>query len=88
MINTLSCIYIYILRNKYIPNTSGLCDELPDLGNGTFMVTGETEGSNAVYACNDGYELIGEQVRTCLSNGAWSPPEPTCLRKKNTFILC
>ena len=69
--------------------SAGLCDELPDLGNGNITVTGQTEGSDATYTCNDGYQLTGgNSIRTCVDTGMWSGQEPTCLRMKNPFIMC
>ena len=32
------------------------------------------------YSCNPGYELIGNQVRTCLASGHWSGSEPSCVK--------
>ena len=52
------------------------------------METGLTEGSNAVYTCNSGYQRIGERIRTCMSNGMWSGRAPNCLRMMDAFILC
>ena len=52
------------------------------------METGLTEGSNAIYTCNSGYQLSGERIRTCMSNGNWSGQEPTCLRMNITFAMC
>ena len=68
----------------------GLCprNKLSNPANGTVMVTGLTEGSNAVYTCESDYQLSGEQIRTCLSNGTWRGEEPTCLRTMDVFILC
>ena len=44
------------------------------------MVTSRTEGSVANYTCNDNYELIGNESRTCMDDGMWSGQEPTCIR--------
>ena len=69
--------------------SAGLCDGLSDLGNGTITVTGQTEGSNATYICDDGYQLTGgNSIRTCVDTGMWSGQEPTCLRMKNAFLMC
>ena len=73
-------IWIYIY-------TTETCSQLSDPANGIVRWTGLTTGSLAVYICDSGYELSGEQIRTCMSNGMWSGQEPTCIRKKNTFVM-
>ena len=35
-------------------------------------------GTVANYSCADGYELMGEQNRTCLVDGTWTGAEPIC----------
>ena len=47
--------------------------------NGAVTVNGFTTGDTAVYSCDEGYELVGEQTRTCMSNSQWSGAAPTCL---------
>ena len=37
---------------------AGLCEGLPNPDNGIVMVTGLTEGSNAIYTCDRRYQLI------------------------------
>ena len=34
--------------------------------------------STATYSCEDGYSLVGDAVRTCLSSGKWSGNPPYC----------
>jgi len=36
-------------------------------------------GSVVVYSCNEGYMLLGNQNRTCLTNGKWSGDTPVCV---------
>ena len=62
-----------------------LCSELSNPANGAVIWTGLTTGSNAVYTCNTGYQLSGERIRTCMSNGMWSGQEPTCRRMKINY---
>ena len=53
------------------------------------VVMNATEGSNATYTCDGGYQLTGgNQTRTCMDTGMWSGEEPTCLRMKNAFLMC
>ena len=37
-----------------------------------------TGGTVATYSCADGYELVGEENRTCLVDGTWTGAEPQC----------
>ena len=37
-----------------------------------------TIGTNASFTCDPLYELIGTDFVSCLSNGAWNLPLPTC----------
>ena len=44
-----------------------------------------TIGSIATYTCDRAYELVGNDMRVCMRNGAvtsWVGAEPTCERKK------
>ena len=36
-------------------------------------------GTAATYSCIDGYELVGEENRTCLVDGTWTGTEPLCI---------
>ena len=40
-----------------------------------------TPGSIALYSCQEGYTLNGNDERTCLSDGEWSGADPTCESK-------
>ena len=51
-----------------------LCDELSDPTNGGVTLN---EGFIATYHCDDGYKLIGDEVRRC-EDGEWTGQEPTC----------
>ena len=35
----------------------------------------------ANYTCSDGYDLIGDEMRTCQVDGQWAGAEPTCMCK-------
>ena len=38
-----------------------------------------TAVSTAVYICNDGYNLVGNEARVCQSDGSWSGSTPQCI---------
>lgn len=57
------------------------CGQLPNPPNGAVDTsTGTTYKSLAVYTCDEGYELLGEPVRTCGAF-AWNGSEPSCISK-------
>ena len=64
------------------------CDVLPNPTNGLVTITrlgspGILPGSKAVYTCNGGYEINGNSIRDCQSDGTWSGSEPTCTPGKD-----
>ena len=56
------------------------CGSLTNPANGQVSTTGTTEGQTATYGCDTGYNLVGDNTRTCQANGDWSGSEPTCQR--------
>ena len=54
-----------------------MCPALPNPTNGV-VSHGMDVGDLADYSCNDGFELIGEDMRTCQTDGTWSGSAPTC----------
>ena len=77
-----------VSQMRQIIYTTASCSELSDPANGIVIWTGLTTGSLAAYACDNGYQFTGERIRTCMSNGTWSGQDPTCIRKKNAFVMC
>ena len=66
---------------------AGVCYELQDPVNGIVTVTKPLASEAiAIYTCDSGYELSGDQTRTCMSNGMWSGEEPTCIRTYEEYI--
>ena len=65
-----------LIQYSFIFILPELCDELSDPPNGGVTLT---EGSIATYHCDDGYQLIGDEVRRCV-DGEWTGQEPTCIR--------
>ena len=57
------------------------CGTLTNPENGDVDHTmGTTFGETATYSCNTGYNLVGDNTRTCQATGNWSGSEPTCER--------
>ncbi|XP_039996882.1 sushi, von Willebrand factor type A, EGF and pentraxin domain-containing protein 1 isoform X2 [Xiphias gladius] len=54
------------------------CGPPPTVKNAQVQTTGETYLHNASYVCNVGLQLVGSETLTCLANGTWSLPAPTC----------
>ena len=65
------------------------CPDLDDIPNGSVSLSGNTEGSIAKYICNDGFELVGDPTRVCMSDSTWGGEPPTCqsLAGKKSNIL-
>lgn len=37
--------------------------------------------TSAVFHCDEGEEMVGEQVSRCTADGSWTSPKPTCRRR-------
>ena len=57
------------------------CGGLSNPTNGQVKLSGTRVGSTAKYFCNIGFDLVGDNIRKCRSNGQWSGEEPVCKRK-------
>jgi len=49
------------------------------VSNGVACYNGTSTGAEAVYLCNDGYQLEGEGRRVCQRDGMWNGSVPTCI---------
>lgn len=72
------CIFIY--------SNVGVNCGAPDLptdttGFDSVMVNATTFNSTAIYSCINGYNIVGNPVRTCQANGDWSDSAPMCESK-------
>uniref|UniRef100_A0A663FEA6 Sushi domain-containing protein n=1 Tax=Aquila chrysaetos chrysaetos TaxID=223781 RepID=A0A663FEA6_AQUCH len=71
-----------------------ICGPPEDISHGFLNGSGFTYGEFAQYVCFPGYELHGNPLRQCLSNGSWSGSLPSCLpclcptpQIQNGFVL-
>ena len=64
------------------------CGVLPKVQHGTTVTNDTVFQSVAHYFCDNGYNLVGVQSRSCESNATWSGNEPVCkgMTEDNTFI--
>ncbi|MEQ2205540.1 hypothetical protein XENOCAPTIV_002618 [Xenoophorus captivus] len=57
---------------------SAECETPSNPEHGFVNVTTSPIGSVASYACEEGYELVGEPVRRCVSGQLWTSDAPVC----------
>ena len=64
------------------------CSELEHPLNGkvVYELQERTFRSKAYYVCNDGFDLLGDEYRTCEASGSWSGEEPFCADKEKEEI--
>ena len=65
------------------------CFSLPSLTNGMIVYSPDFSepfnyGTFAIFSCNDGFQLDGSNLRTCMGDdsvtiGSWGDPSPTCV---------
>ena len=60
-----------------------MCSNLEPPQNGNIVTTSTQFGGRATYSCTEGYQLEGDEVRTCQANGFWSGSAPFCSSKPN-----
>ena len=53
------------------------CKPLNNIANGAVKVSDFSNGSIALYICDEGYDIAGAAIRRCL-NGSWTDEEPFC----------
>lgn len=57
-----------------------VCDQPPYVAHSRCIIGGNSSGSMAMCACNDGYYLDGIPAVFCQSDGDWSPVKFSCKR--------
>ena len=72
----------YLLKFLLHNNTANRvnCGDPGTPANGRRLLSSTLEGSVVRYFCSRGFELEGDQQRTCQSNGQWSGSLPVCRR--------
>ena len=48
---------------------------------GAVSMTEGVFGDTVTYTCDRGFQLSGDSMRTCQSDGIWTGSAPTCDRK-------
>ena len=73
----------FFKKNLYIPLTIVLVCITPDYTEGG-NVNISDDGSTAVFTCDSGYTMVGEQTLTCATDGSgWDISKPSC----STFYI-
>ena len=60
-------------------NSRTNCGTLPIISNGQVQASSHAIGSGAMIICNSRYQLEGDNILRCLSNGQWSAPSGNCI---------
>ena len=55
------------------------CPMLPSIQYGSLAQSARYKGATAVYQCQEGYKIKGQNTRKCLRNKIWSGTHPTCV---------
>ena len=53
----------------------------PNYGSISAILDSPEPGDTVTFMCNNGYNLLGSNSRTCLSTGLWSGEVATCQGK-------
>ena len=61
-----------------IDNAVVVCGSLDSPENGLLAISNITFGSIANYSCDEGYNIMGNEMRLCLESGLWSGEDPIC----------
>jgi CUB/sushi domain-containing protein len=62
------------------------CPELPRLANGIVESGWKIPGDKARFACDIGWQLVGQSNITCTNNGSWAGEMPKCLPSICRFL--
>ena len=66
--------------------SAALCTEPLDINYAMVTVSGTSIGDNAIYTCNPGFELIGDEITVCTevdaNSAVYIPEQPSCRREQ------
>ena len=80
--------HLYMIEAVFSPHAVIMdCGLLENPENGQVEFTDTIEESVATYTCAEGYNLEGQSERTCMSDGEWSPSEPTCEGESTQYTI-
>ena len=76
-----SVVTSYWLVNHH--STEIVCGSLSSPDNGNVIVSGTGLGAEATYTCDTGYDMEGQNMRTCMNSAdpQWSGSAPVCNSK-------
>ena len=89
----LLCVYTWAEPLMFTNLPVITCPDLsPPSNSAIFYSVGSTDnrpvGTLALYNCDIGYTLIGENTRSCLYSQSWSGSAPTCEGEIISYVLC
>ena len=67
-----------------------VCHPLENVNNGSVTMSGLKTGDTAVYSCHEGFKLVGQATRVCMSNSTWCGEAPVCRSElvcHSTFLM-
>lgn len=73
---------MYITKIKIFIFSVASCPELANITSASLNITTNGQTTKAVYTCDDGYEIDGNAIITCLTNGSWNSEPPLCCNSK------
>merc|ERR1712166_89456 len=57
------------------------CGPLADVSNGIKTCSKSTFGGHCQFKCENGYELVGSELRNCNADGSWTGSKASCRKK-------
>ena len=54
------------------------CDDIPRLRNGSIEEFNFGNSPQAIFKCDIGFTLVGDQTLTCATDGSWNTSFPFC----------
>ena len=70
-------LYFEILQHIFFPSAKD-CGHLETPMNGSLSGNKTFYPNTVKFSCDEGFDLLGSQVRSCLSSGLWSGNQTSC----------